>query len=168
MLQRTQCAYQLTLAWLHVLNAQAYDECCRDGYGPHEPMEMWEQRLISERLPAYLLPLRPASVDDSPLTLNACDDMCPWFFAFGHTTYARWMPFFLKDMARLPETHPSVHEAFMEGTFVVQRGDKTFSLMGLDQSQEHSITFLKEENGAKGLYGQQEEKEVIELSKLKC
>ena len=53
----------------------------------------------------------------------------------------------------------------MEGKFVVQRGDKTFSLMALDQSQEHSIKFLKEDSGAKGLYGQQEEKEVIELSK---
>ena len=36
--------------------------------------------------------------------------------------------------------------------------------MALDQSQEHSIKFLKEDGRAKGLYGQQEEK-VIELSK---
>ena len=54
----------------------------------------------------------------------------------------------------------------MAGTFVVQRGDKKSSLMSLDQSQEHSIQFLKEDSGAKGLYGQQESKEVIELSKL--
>ena len=37
--------------------------------------------------------------------------------------------------------------------------------MELDQSQQHSIKFLKEDSGAKGLYGQKEEKEVIELSK---
>ena len=37
--------------------------------------------------------------------------------------------------------------------------------MALDQSQEHSIQFLKVDSGAKGLYGQQESKEVIELSK---
>ena len=65
----------------------------------------------------------------------------------------------------LPETHPNVHEGFMEGKFVVQRSDKKFSLMALDQSQEYSIKFLKEDSGAKGLYGQPEEKEVIELSK---
>ena len=53
----------------------------------------------------------------------------------------------------------------MAGKFVVQRGDKKSSLMALDQSQEHSIQFLKEDSGAKGLYGQQESKEVIELSK---
>ena len=53
----------------------------------------------------------------------------------------------------------------MAGKFVMQRGDKKSSLMALDQSQEHSIQFLKEDSGAKGLYGQQESKEVIELSK---
>ena len=47
----------------------------------------------------------------------------------------------------------------------MQRGDKKSSLMSLDQSQEHSIQFLKEDSGAKGLYGQQVSKEVIELSK---
>ena len=73
----------------------------------------------------------------------------------------------LKDMSALPETHPSVHKAFMEGKFVVQCSDKKFSqeVLALDQSQEHSIKFLKEDSGPKGLYGQPEEKEVIELSK---
>ena len=175
--KRTRYAYQLTLAWLHVLKMQAYDEYCHEGYGPHEPMDIWEKRLISKApticywttVRDFLLIncrfIRGQRVGDWPLTLNACDDMCSWFFAFGHTNYARWMPVFLRDMARLPETHPSIHEAFMEGKFVVQRGDKKCSLMALDQSQEHSITFLKEDSGARGLYGQQEEKEVIELSK---
>ena len=53
----------------------------------------------------------------------------------------------------------------MAGKFVVQRGDKKSSLTAPDQSQEHSIQFLKEDSGAKGLCGQQESKEVIELSK---
>ena len=88
-----------------------------------------------------------------PLTLNALKDLCP-LFAFGHTNYARWVPVFLKDMANLSNTHPEVHEAFMEGKFVVQRGDNFFSLIALDQSQEHSIKFLKEDIGSKGLYAQ--------------
>jgi len=37
--------------------------------------------------------------------------------------------------------------------------------MALDQSQKHSIKFLKKDSGTKGFCGQQEEKEVIELSK---
>jgi len=41
-------------------------------------------------------------------------------------------------MARLPQIHPTVHEAFMDGKFVVQRGDKKFFMMALDQSHEVS------------------------------
>ena len=37
--------------------------------------------------------------------------------------------------------------------------------MALDQSQEHSIKFLKKDGETWGLYGHQEEKDVIELSK---
>ncbi len=58
------------------------------------------------------------------------------------------------------DPYPTVREAFMEGNFVVQCYDKTLSMMALDQSHEHSIKFLKEDSGAKGLYGhgQQQEK----------
>ncbi|KAK4296230.1 hypothetical protein Pmani_031259 [Petrolisthes manimaculis] len=45
---------------------------------------------------------------------------------------AGWLHVFLKDMACLPETHPSVHEGLMERKFVVQRSEKKFSLMTLD------------------------------------
>ena len=68
-------------------------------------------------------------------------------------------------MTRLPVTHPDVHKAFTDGLFSVQRSCKKFSLMALDQSQEHSVKYLKDGGGTKGLYGQPEEKEVIELSK---
>ncbi|KAL8568468.1 hypothetical protein ACOMHN_067118 [Nucella lapillus] len=63
------------------------------------------------------------------------------------------------------EADKIVEVEFMEGNFVVQRSEKKFSMMGLDHSQEHSIQFLKEDSGPKGLYGQEEEKEMIELSK---
>ena len=53
----------------------------------------------------------------------------------------------------------------MEGKFVVQQNNKEFSLMAFDQSQEHSIKYLKEDSESQGLYGQHEEKAVIELLK---
>ena len=37
--------------------------------------------------------------------------------------------------------------------------------MALDQSQEHSIQYLKEDSGANGLYGQKEDKDINELPK---
>ena len=68
--------------------------------------------------------IRGQRVGHWPLTVNSCNELCPWFFVFGHTNYARWLPVFLKDMAKLPEVHPAVHDAFMEGMCVIQRGDK--------------------------------------------
>ena len=66
-------------------------------------------------------------------------------------------------MMCLPITHPDVHTAFTQGLFVVQRSKKKFATMALDQSQEHSVKYLKDGGGTKGL--QQDEKEVIEISK---
>ena len=91
--------------------------------------------------------LRAQRTGDWRMTLNTCTDLCSWFFAFGHTNYARWMPVILHDMKHLPEIHPSVHDSFIQGKFVFQRSNKKFSLMALDQSQEHSIKFLKEDGG---------------------
>jgi hypothetical protein len=70
------------------------------------------------------------------------------------------MPVLLRDMACLKEVHSNVHIAFFSATQW-----QKISLMELDESQQHSIEFLKEDSRTKGLYGQQEEKEIIELSK---
>ena len=56
---------------------------------------------------------------------------------------------------------------FLDTILRTQRSENKFSLMGLDQSQEHSIKYLKEDSGQKGLYGieRSDERMVIELSK---
>lgn len=175
--KRTRYAYHLTLIWLHVLELEAYEEYCKDGFGPHEPMAIWERRLVTnaptvlywvtvrEYLSLMCRFVEGQRLGDWQQTLSTLHEMCPWFFTFGHTNYARWLPVFLRDMAKLQEKHPSVHEAFMNGKFSVQRGEGKCSMMALDQSQEHSVKFLKGEGGTKGLYGQSEEKEMIELSR---
>lgn len=48
-IKRARYAYQLTLAWFHVLKVQAYDEYCSEVYGPHEAMEMWEKRAMLQQ-----------------------------------------------------------------------------------------------------------------------
>ncbi|KAL8588046.1 hypothetical protein ACOMHN_061212 [Nucella lapillus] len=127
--KHTRHAYHLTLAWLHLLEIEAYEEYCNAGFGPFEPMVVWERRLfinaptaffwitVREYLSLMCRIVKGQRLGDWPLTLSALHDMCPWFFAFGHTNYARWLPVFLRDMAKLPETHPSVHEAFIANIF---------------------------------------------------
>ena len=63
-------------------------------------------------------------------------------------------------MAELSQHHPEVYARFM-----VQRSEKNFSLMGLDQSQLHSIKPRRGDSGPKDLYGHAEDKVVIELSR---
>ena len=64
-------------------------------------------------------------------------------------------------MSLLPDTHPDVHDRFVSGYFGVQRSNATFSRMALDQSQEHSIKFLKGNGGSLGLYNDFDEKAQI-------
>ena len=96
----TRYSYQLILAWLHALKVQAYNEYCQVGFGPHESMEMWEKRphilhlsATGQYVQAFLLIccrfLWGQRMGDWRLTLSACEDLCPWFFAFGHTNYMR-------------------------------------------------------------------------------
>ena len=68
-------------------------------------------------------------------------------------------------MALVETRHPAVHQAFCQGLFSVQRGNAKFSLMAMDQNQEHCIQFLKDDGETKGLYGNPEEKEVVEISR---
>ena len=77
----------------------------------------------------------------------------------------RMTPWFHRHMTMLPEKHPEVHEVFMEGLFVVQRSSTKFSLMELDQSQEHSVQLVKSDGGSRGVYYDQEEKEMLEISR---
>ena len=122
-------------------------------------------KIVWRFLTIYCQFIHSQRICDWDRCLEAIDDLCPYFFAFGHTNYARWTPVFLHDMAQLPIRHPDVYENFKKGNFVVQRSRKKFSLMGLDQSQEHSIQFLKQDSGPKGLYGDTSEKLAIELSR---
>jgi hypothetical protein len=176
-IKRTRRAHHLTLAWLHILKQRAYEEFCATAPRPVISFEMWQQihagqsatfwfwLLVEKTLLTLSRFYRAQRSGDWILTKEALFDFCPLFFSFGHTNYARWLPVFLKDMAQLEFSHPEIHAEFMDGKFVVQRGDGKFSLMGLDQSQEHSIKYLKEDSGSKGLYNKPEEKDMIEMSR---
>ena len=175
--RRTPNGHLITLLWLEPLRQRAYDTYCQS-IGPHEPLHKWDQRIhdmsptafywghiVGNFLLTYFSFIRNQRQGNWPGTSESSEMLCPYFFAFGHTNCSRWVPVFLRDMAQLPALHLDVHDNFMKGHFVVQRSEKKSSLMGLDQSQEHSIRMLKEDGGPKGLYNKVEEKMVIELSR---
>ena len=51
--KRTRYAYHLTLAFLHELKLEAYNEYLDASIGPHEPIDIWEER-ISTQAPTIL------------------------------------------------------------------------------------------------------------------
>ena len=52
---------------------------------------------------------------DFAMYLDALTELMPWFFALGHTNYARWIPVHLKDMAELAKKHPGIYREFDGG-----------------------------------------------------
>ena len=53
--------------------------------------------------------------------------------------YSRYLSVYWCDMMSLEDTHPSTHEAFKAGDFVVQRSSSAFSQVAVDQTIEQTI-----------------------------
>ena len=64
---------------------------------------------------------------------------------------ARWLPIHLRDMKELPTKAPEVAQAFASGKFTIQKTDKPFSSIALDQAHEQMNAMVKGEGGAIGL-----------------
>ena len=174
--KRTRSSYEVTLVWLEVMKDRAYSEyintCptplskdCWDKQmeGQYPTAKFWNT--VQGFLLSYFQFIRGQRTGNWKLTLSAIDDFLVWFFSFDRVTYSRMTPVFLRDMALLPEKHPTVHQAFMQGLFTVQRSQTKFSSMALDQSQEHSVKHVKEEGGGRGQYQNKAEKELLEISR---
>ena len=55
------------------------------------------------------------------LHLECIREMLPWYFAYDHVNYARYLPVYLLHMIQLPETHPEAQMMLENGEFGVQR-----------------------------------------------
>ena len=85
--------------------------------------------------------------------LDALTELVPWFHALDHPHYARWIPVHLKDMAELTTKHPDVARKFQEGHFTVQKTQRVFSSIPIDQAHEQNNACIKGDGGAVGLTG---------------
>ena len=96
----------------------------------------------------YVRSLREASF---PMYLDALTELAPWFHTLDHTNYARWIPVHLKDMAELQTKHPEVAREFNAGKFTVQKTNRVFSAIPIDQAHEQLNACIKGDGGAVGL-----------------
>ena len=74
------------------------------------------------------------------LHLDSIKEMLPWFFAYDHTNYARYLPVYLVTMTSLEDTHPEAHRLLLDGDFGVQRSKQHgFSRLPVDQTIEQTL-----------------------------
>ena len=175
-IKRTRYAHQVSLVSLSLLKKEAYSIYCNDVDGPPKPFDLWS---IDQAVDVHMFKywsqiielelllcrfVRSLREGDFELYVQVLDELCPWFFAFDHTNYARWLPIHVKDLVELPTKHPGIYEEFMKGNFVVQRSHHKFSLMAKDQSHEHSNRKLQA--GAGGLSDMYDDTDAITLYML--
>ena len=158
-IKRTRYAHQISLVALSLLKQEAYSTYCEEVQGSPEPFELWSMKCSehtdmfkywSQIIKLELIMcrfVRSLRDGDFELYVKVLDELCPWFFAFDHTNYARWVPVHVKDLVELPVKHPEVYAEFMKGNFVVQRSHHKFSLIAKDQSHEQSNKKLQAGGG---------------------
>uniref|UniRef100_UPI00358DF722 uncharacterized protein n=1 Tax=Myxine glutinosa TaxID=7769 RepID=UPI00358DF722 len=64
--------------------------------------------------------------------------MLPWKFAYDHINYSRYLPVYWLEMSDVQQTHPTIHQKFMESEFATQRSDKAFAQIACDQTIEQT------------------------------
>jgi len=96
---------------------------------------------------------------DWPLQLQSIQDLLPLFAAFDSSNYDRWCSLFLEDTHRLPETAPTVHQAFMEGKFAVKRTPGCFNGVGADMALEQAIN--RSQKSPSGIIGSTRKKQYV-------
>ena len=87
------------------------------------------------------------------LYVDALRRIMPWVFALDHCHYARWMPVHIRDMETLKERHPTVYEEFRGGKFTVQKSNRKFSQIALDQAHEQANKDIKGDGGGDWPHG---------------
>ena len=97
-------------------------------------------RSYLEMVSLLLTFIRATREGNWPLHLECIREMLPWYFAYDHVNYARYLPLYLIHMIQLPETHPEAQIMLENGEFGVQRTtEHGFSQMPVDQTIEQTL-----------------------------
>ena len=139
---RTRRAHQITACSLYLLQQKAYTEYCNgveEGCNKMSLEDWCEQRI--EACPLFLfcsiilqlelevmIYVRAIREGEFLLYIDALTKIVPWFFALGHTNYARWIPVHLRDMVSLNDKHPGVFAEFSK-EMLLSRKQHTCSLV---------------------------------------
>ena len=119
---RTRWAHQVTASVLYLLRQEGYTQYCDELDDGHVAMSVEEWcdtradaspqfkfwSIILKLELEIMIYVRSLREGDFKLYVDALTKIAPWFFALGHTHYARWIPVHLRDMVALEDKHPDV------------------------------------------------------------
>ena len=158
---RTRYVHQVTALSLYTLARKAYED--RESSGQDEDsFEEWLEDKCQRQPQAnfwkttlelelsVLEYVKSIRIGDFKLYKDTLHHLMPWVFATDHTHYARNLPVHLRDMCTLEERHPAVYAEFCKGHFAVQKTQRLFSKIALDQNHEQLNDLLKTEGGVIG------------------
>ena len=162
---RTRHAHQVTASALYTLMQRAYvhykenvpthEECLAFSNWQekqevaHPQFHYWSITLRFQL--TILIFVRSLREGDFQLYKEACKSLVPWFFALNHPNYSRWLPIHIRDMEDIEHIVPSVATEFKDGNFVIQKTQRKFSDIPIDQAHEQNNKIIKGDGGAVGL-----------------
>lgn len=114
-----------------------YGSYCEEYEKMSETLKLWSHHNRDVKfLLEFIRATRNGSWDCHRKWLNL---MIPLFFAYHRQNYSRYMPAYLLEMEKLPETHPFASAHLQEGQFSTQRTCHPFSGTAHDQTIEQTI-----------------------------
>ena len=153
-LTTTRHGHQVTALTLAQLQYEAWKSMTSE-----ESFEDWKKRMVN-RSPTFqywnivlefeilaFTFIRAHRLKSFDLFVKSLESLAPWFFALDHVNYARWIPIHVEDMKSLPA---GIKEQ-LKSSWVVQKTQKKFSSMPIDQAHEQSNEHVKGSGGAVGL-----------------
>ena len=96
---------------------------------------------------------------DWNLHLHTVQCILPFFAIFDCVNYLLWYSLCLEDMLRLPDTAPGIHQAFLQGQFVVKRTPGKFKTVAAGQSLEQTFNLSQKSSG--GIIGSARKKDFV-------
>ena len=158
-LMRTRYAYQVSLLSLHILKKKAWDQYQEESGATMTYME-WSEKMcrlsgtfyfwnmISELSKLILMFVRAHREQNFFLYVQVLKQLAPYFFALDHPNYSRLIAIHLRDIGSLDK---SLQEEFCKGNWVVQKTNKRFSTIPVDQNHEQNNRLIKTTGGFIGL-----------------
>ena len=102
------------------------------------PMKVfWDSYL--EMVEVLLNAIRATREGNWEMHIESTKEMLPWFYAYDHINYARYLPIYLVNMMS-EESHPEAHTMLANGDFGVQRTTHHgFSQVPVNQTIEQTL-----------------------------